>query len=217
MVRDIERKDLSTAAHTWRVVLYARSLAEALITDHDLVHRISLAAAVHDVGKLDISDAILQKPGPLTDDERRIMETHTVRGHDRLIRLHVDDPIALELVRHHHERIDGAGYPDGLSGHAISQAAMYFSVIDSFDAMTSLRPYRSDVGEGAAERAIDELLAGAGNRYCGDAVGAFVDLYRHGHINWILHYFNDSCPVPELGELGDIREVAKSGRKRGRR
>src|SRR5262245_38952351 len=138
LLRDIERKDLTTAAHTWRVVLYFRALAEEGGVDNDLLRRATHGAALHDIGKLDIPHEILAKPGPLTPEEFAVMKTHAERGHERLVRMGEDDPVLLELVRHHHERIDGAGYPDHLVGDAISMAPRYFAVIDSFDAMTSL-------------------------------------------------------------------------------
>jgi putative nucleotidyltransferase with HDIG domain len=195
LVRDIERKDLTTAAHTWRVVLYSRALAEALgISDHRL-ELVTHAAALHDIGKLDTPDAILDKPGPLTVEERAIMERHTIDGDRRLRELGVSDPLILELVRHHHERMDGSGYPDRLRGDAISMGAKFFSVIDTFDAMTSLRPYRRDVGPEAADRALRALREETGTRYCPDAVRQFVHLYEGGWLSWILDHYNDRASL----------------------
>ncbi len=183
---------MTTAAHTWRVALYARTMVEASGFDHAMVERVTQAAALHDVGKLDIPDAILQKPGPLTDEEFAIIQTHADLGHKRLLSLGVTDDVALNLVRHHHERWDGRGYPDRLAGDAIPFGARYFAVIDAFDAMTSLRPYRREVGEAAAEKALIELKNGAGTRYFPQAVELFEWLYREGRLTWILHHFNDA-------------------------
>lgn len=196
LVKLIELKDASTAAHTWRVVLYLRTMAEEANIDHDTIARLTTAAALHDFGKIDIPDEVLQKPGKLTDDEFEVMKRHTVLGHERLVQMGVDDPVVLNLVRHHHERHDGLGYPDRLEGEKIPLLPRYFAVIDSFDAMTSIRPYRKDVGEEAAKRALAEIQAGAGSRYAPDAVEVFTRLYDTGHLDWILHYFNDQCPVP---------------------
>ncbi len=196
LIRAIEIKDATTAAHSWRVVLYARALAEARGVDHATIVRITSAAAMHDVGKLDIPDEILQKPGPLTPEEFAVIKKHPVLGYDRLVGMGESDEIMLELVRHHHERLDGLGYPDGLRGSAIGLGPAMFSVIDSFDALTSVRPYRKDVGPRAAERALAELHASSGTQYCGEAVEVFDRLYRTGALDWILEYFNDSCPVP---------------------
>jgi HD-GYP domain-containing protein (c-di-GMP phosphodiesterase class II) len=196
LVKTIELKDLSTASHTWRVVLYTRALAERFGVEPERLERLTIGAALHDIGKLDIPDAILQKPGKLTDDEFDVIKQHPSLGFDRLVRMGETDPVILGLVRSHHERNDGLGYPDGLAGDAIPVAARYFSVIDSFDALTSLRPYRADVGADAAERAIDELTRGIGTRYCGECVEAFVDLYRRGELNWIRDYYNDRAAQP---------------------
>jgi len=213
LVKTIELKDLSTAAHTWRVVLYTRALAEEFGIDHTTIERLSLAAALHDVGKIEIPDTILQKPGKLTDDEFKVIQSHTTLGHERLVRMGEEDPILLNLVRHHHERFDGKGYPDNLAGDAIPVGARYFAVIDSFDAMTSVRPYRHEVGEDAAERALIELQAGMGNRYWPEAVEVFTKLYHSGKLNWILHYFNDQCPVPEFKSAAEIASEAQAARR----
>ena len=191
LVKAIELKDLSTAAHTWRVVLYTRAIAEEFGTDHDSVARLTTGAALHDLGKIDLPDEILQKPGPLTPEEFELVKTHAALGHASLKRLEETDPLILDLVRHHHERWDGQGYPDRLAGDRIAIAARYFSVIDSFDAMTSIRPYRKEVGKAAADRAIAELEESRGTRYWPDAVDAFARLYRTGKLNWIRHHFND--------------------------
>ncbi len=201
---EIERKDMTTAAHTWRVTLYARRVAEEFGLAHDFIERLCKAAALHDVGKLEIPIDILQKPGRLTDDEFVIIKTHTTRGYDFLRSRGVEDEAVLNLVRHHHERVDGKGYPDGLVGDAIAPGPRMFAVIDSFDAMTSLRSYRKEVGEGAAEAALEELHNGSGTRYDPDAVDMFTRLYRTGELNWILHYFNDECPVPAISELARV-------------
>lgn len=207
LVHIIEAKDHSTAAHTWRVVLYTRAMAELADIAKPDIARLTFAAALHDVGKIDVPDEILQKPGPLTTAEFDQMKQHTVLGHERLVRMEEQDPILLDLVRHHHERFDGKGYPDGLARDAIPAAARYFAVIDSFDAMTSIRPYRQDVGREAARRAIAELQSESGSRYCHEAVAMFADLYHTGRLHWILDYFNDSCPVPGYDQLHDPDRV----------
>jgi HD-GYP domain-containing protein (c-di-GMP phosphodiesterase class II) len=207
LVGVLEAKDYSTAAHTWRVVLYTRALAEAAGLSDPLIRRLTYGAALHDVGKIDVPDEILQKPGPLTPEEFEVIKTHTTQGHERLVRMGETDPLVLTLVRNHHEQWDGRGYPDGLRAHHIPVGPRFFAVIDTFDAMTSVRPYRAEVGPQAAERAIDELLTHSGTRYCAEAVTLFTDLYRKGGLGWILEYFNDTCPVPDYRELGALHAV----------
>ncbi len=209
LVGVLEAKDLSTAAHTWRVVLYTRAMAEAHGLDRDLIARLTKAAALHDVGKIEIPDEILQKPGPLSPAERAVIETHAALGHERLLRMDENDPLVLGLMRHHHERWDGLGYPDRLAGEAIPLGARYFAVIDAFDAMTSLRPYRAEVGQGAAAHAMIELKNGRATRYDARSVDAFAELYETGRLAWILEYFNDRCPVPDYAALGSIDNAVK--------
>ncbi len=191
LVAEIEKKDLSTASHTWRVVLYTRALAELAGMDDELLPRIARGAALHDLGKLDIPTDILQKPEALTDEEFAIIKTHPVAGYDRLIAMGETDMVVLNLVRHHHEQWGGGGYPDKLRGEEIPLGARFFAVVDSFDALTSMRPYRKEVGADAAERALIEIRKGIGTRYCVSSVLLFEDLYRSGRVDWVLSYYND--------------------------
>ena len=198
LLRAIEEKDSTTGAHTWRVVLYTRLLAETIGVDRDIVDRIGLAAALHDLGKIDIPDRILKKPGRLTSEEFRVIQTHTTAGHQRLVDMGVTDEVVLDLVRHHHERLDGSGYPDGLSGDSCRLGARLFSIIDTFDAMTSVRAYRAEVGPEAAEKALHELEAHMGQWYCPEGVRVFAALYRDGKLDWIMQHFNDSAETPSF-------------------
>ncbi|GAB4546373.1 MAG: HD domain-containing protein [Phycisphaerales bacterium] len=187
----LEAHDTVTATHTWRVILYTRALAEDAGLDHDVVDLLALGAALHDVGKLDIDPEILRKPARLTDDEFAVVRTHTTLGESRLRSLGITSPVVLNMVRSHHERLDGSGYPDGLAGEAIPRAALYFGVVDSFDAMTSRRPYQRDLPPDAEARAIDELLSERGTRYCPDAVDRFARLHERGALDWIARHFNE--------------------------
>lgn len=213
LVRIIELKDLTTAAHTWRVVLYTRALAEFFGMDHDRIARLSVGAALHDLGKIDVPDAILQKPGPLTPEEFAIIRTHPGKGRERLVAMGEDDPLVLELVRHHHERHDGMGYPDGLRGDATAAVARYFSVVDTFDALTSIRPYRHEVGQQAARAAVRELRDGIGSRYCAECVEAFAMLYERGDFDWILEHYNDRRELPAFAGMSGVEEAMKKKRK----
>jgi len=203
LVKTIEIKDASTAAHTWRVVLYARAMAERLGLGSDMIRRVTYAASLHDLGKIDIPDGILTKPGRLSDEEFEVMKTHTTLGYERLVRMGETDRVVLDLVRHHHERWDGAGYPDGLGADEIPLGARLFSVIDTFDALTSFRPYRQEVGEQAAERAMQVVRDGSGSRYWPQAVRLFESMYERKELGWILHHYNDEAPVSEFSSLQD--------------
>ncbi|MCL4221390.1 MAG: HD domain-containing protein [Phycisphaerales bacterium] len=204
LVHGIEGKDMSTAAHTWRVVLYTRAMAEAAGAPTSQMRELTHAAALHDVGKLDIPREILTKPGKLTLEEFEVIKQHPVTGFARMVKLDVEDPLILDLIRFHHERWDGRGYPYGYAGEQIPAAARTFAVIDSFDAMTSVRPYRHDVGQEAAKNAIIELKAGAGTRYAPHAVALFCEMFEAGRFDWILNYFNDGCEVPKYAEVEHV-------------
>jgi putative two-component system response regulator len=148
----LETKDTGTREHSQRVQRYAMELAREvrpqLVDDAGTEYGFLL----HDVGKIGVPDEILQKPGPLNESERRLMETHAILGEQMLGGVAVLQGEGLKVVRHHHERWDGGGYPDGLCGTDIPLGARIFAVADALDAMTSHRPYR---------RALDWYLAGA--------------------------------------------------------
>lgn len=196
LVQEIECKDLSTAAHTWRVVLYTRALLEEFGVDHELIDLATQGAALHDIGKVVIPDEILQKPSKLSDEEFEIIKLHPVAGYARMLQMGVSEDPILNLVRYHHERWDGKGYPFQAAGEEIPIGARVFAVIDAFDAMTSVRPYRSELGEQAADQSLVELKLGMGTRYWSDGVEAFTNLFQTGKLDYILHYFNDEVPVP---------------------
>lgn len=210
LVKLVELKDAVTAAHSWRIALYTQAVAEKLGFDSDNVHRAMHAAVLHDIGKLEIPRAILSKPARLTDTEFATMQKHCCLGHERLVRYGIDDPIALTLVRSHHERIDGSGYPDGLAGTDIPQPARYFAVIDSFDAMTSYRPYRRHAGPDHAPAAIEELQRRAGTWYCTDCVHVFTELYESNALDWILDHYNDRSTLQGLGAGPDLAMLTRA-------
>jgi diguanylate cyclase (GGDEF)-like protein len=168
----LESKDTATGAHSQRVQQYALQLAGAI--DPDLLRDPSLEYGflLHDVGKIGIPDRILLKPGPLTASERRLMMTHSVLGEQLLGKVALLRGEGLRVVRSHHERWDGRGYPDGLERGAIPLGARIFAVADTLDAMTSERPYRS---AGSWDAAVAELVAQAGRQFDPDVVAAFRD------------------------------------------
>src|SRR5829696_6903139 len=138
----LETKDSGTAVHSQRVQHYAVELARALGSELVEDPSAEYGFLLHDVGKIGIPDHILQKPGPLSPEERALMQTHTVLGEQMLGGVAFLQGAGLEVVRSHHERWDGDGYPDGLGGEDIPLGARVFAVADTLDAMTSDRPYR---------------------------------------------------------------------------
>jgi ribonuclease P protein subunit RPR2 len=166
----LESKDTGTRAHSQRVQEYAIELGRAIAPE--LVEQESAAYGflLHDVGKIGIPDNVLQKPGPLTTDERRLMQTHTVLGEQMLGGVAFLKGQGLLVVRSHHERWDGEGYPDGMGGEEIPLAARIFAVADTLDAMTSDRPYRRG---GSWEEAGAEILFQSGRQFDPAVVEAF--------------------------------------------
>lgn len=162
----VEFRDSESGQHIKRVkgltqilaLTYAKLYSEAELTK-ERISIIVKAAALHDIGKIAIPDSILLKPGRLTDDEREVMKGHTTRGCDILAKLeevqdHEHYAVAYEIVRHHHERYDGKGYPDGLKGDEIPLSAGLVSVADVYDALTSERVYKKPYDKEKAYRMI---------------------------------------------------------------
>ncbi|WP_371827118.1 HD-GYP domain-containing protein [Deinococcus sp. QL22] len=167
----LERRDDDTGGHTSRVVSMSVRLARRMSWDEDQVKALRWGAYLHDLGKLAIPDRILHKQGPLDAGERRIIQTHTTVGYDMLQDLHFLPAETLDLVRYHHERWDGTGYPAALRGQNIPETARVFSIVDVFDALTNARPYKP---AWTRERALNEIRMQAGRQFDPQYVDAFL-------------------------------------------
>ena len=168
----IEAKDRYTLGHCARVADYACRIAErAGLTERDLVW-FRMGAFLHDVGKTEVPEEILNKPGRLTDEERAIMERHTVIGDEMLAPVEFPWDIR-PMVRSHHERWDGSGYPDGLAGEEIPRSARIMRIADVFDALTTARSYRRPL---TPEEALAIMQDDAGS-FDPELFGIFLDLY----------------------------------------
>jgi HD-GYP domain-containing protein (c-di-GMP phosphodiesterase class II) len=165
----LEAKDPYTRGHSERVERHVYRTAAAMgLSVHDL-QELRMAAALHDIGKIRVPDRIIRKPGKLTAEERALMEEHSVVGAWMLS--HVASADVIEAVRHHHERWDGKGYPDGLAGTDIPLYSRIIAVCDTFDAITSTRPYRA---KAERQRAIDVLKEECGTQFDPMAVDVFL-------------------------------------------
>ena len=180
----LETKDTGTRAHSQRVQEYAVELGRGI--DPMLVEQPSAEYGflLHDVGKIGIPDLVLQKPGPLTPEERRLMQNHTILGEQMLGGVAFLQGEGLRVVRSHHERWEGDGYPDGLARDEIPLAARIFAVADTLDAMTSDRPYRP---RGPWEAARSEIVSQAGLQFDPAVVDAFRE--REGALREICRRF----------------------------
>jgi putative nucleotidyltransferase with HDIG domain len=150
-------RDEYTGGHTLRVSTYSILLAQELNLSPQDIDLIRIGTPLHDIGKIGIDDAILRKPDRLTPEEFEVMKSHTVKGSDIVSTVPDLRPI-LPIVRSHHERWDGKGYPDGLAGEAISPLARVVALADAFDAMTSDRPYRKGMAPAIAFAEIEKQV-----------------------------------------------------------
>lgn len=174
----LEAKDPYTRGHSDRVSYYSTVIARGLGLDGELLRQIELGGHVHDIGKIGVREAVLNKAGPLTQEEYQHIMTHPLVGWTILKPLLGDVPHALHIVRSHHERFDGRGIPDGLARTAIPLEARIVAAADAFDAMTSDRPYRPS--EMTLEMSIDELLRNSGTQFDPDIVRAIVACAESG-------------------------------------
>ena len=174
----VAKRDSGTSAHNQRVTIMAVRLAEAVGMEPQAIQTLMKGAFLHDVGKIGIHDAILLKPGRLTDDEFRIMKSHVNHGYDIVERsAWLRD--ACDVVRFHHEKVDGTGYPMGLKGSQIPIGARIFALADVFDALTSRRPYKEKM---SLDGTLNTLNEGRGTHFDTNLLDAFVtlaeDFYR---------------------------------------
>jgi HD-GYP domain-containing protein (c-di-GMP phosphodiesterase class II) len=165
----VEAKDPGTRAHLERTHDYAVALAEVVDPELAADERLRYGFLLHDVGKIGVPEAVLNKPGPLDEEEWEVMRTHPLLG-EQMVAGIKSLGHAVAVIRSHHERWDGDGYPHGLAGEAIPVGARIFAVADAFDAMTSNRPYRRAL---PFERAFQEIVDGAGSQFDPTMVEAF--------------------------------------------
>jgi putative nucleotidyltransferase with HDIG domain len=188
LVATLDARDRYTAGHSATVAVYARDIAAQLGLSADEQRLAHLAGMVHDIGKIGVPQSILEKPGPLTLHERRVMEEHSAIGERILANVEAYAEIA-RIVRHHHERIDGLGYPDGIPDQEIPVISRIICVADAYNAMTSDRPYRDAMSSHVAR---ERLRQAAGSQFDQDVVSAFdrilegsTDVYAAGtRANW---------------------------------
>ena len=178
IARTIDAKDTYTNGHSYRVAEYTRALAKEMGWDEKRLEEIYYIALLHDIGKIGVPDHILKKPGRLTDEEYAMIKKHTEIG-SQILKDITLLPQIREGARHHHERYDGKGYPDGLKGEEIPLAARIICVADSFDAMYSVRVYRKPI---TLEQIRAEMLRCSGTQFDPKIVGVLLNLLRKGII-----------------------------------
>jgi response regulator RpfG family c-di-GMP phosphodiesterase len=175
LVSAIEAKDPYTQQHSSRVTEYSKMIAIKMGCGYDDIHRLESSGPLHDIGKIGIHDSILNKPGCLTPDEFAEIKNHPLIG------VNIVSPLGLDaqeqaIIRNHHERWDGKGYPDGLSGEGIPRLSRILTVADSFDAMNSNRAYRKSL---PFQECIDELERNSGTQFDPDVVEAAISVFKN--------------------------------------
>ena len=172
MLAALDARRPAVAAHSRRVSAYAVLLARQYGLPDDMIEVIRVGGLLHDIGKLKVSARVLAKPSRLTEEEWRSLQSHPELGYDMVVHQHVD-PVVAEIILHHHERMDGSGYPDGLFGEEIPWPVRIISVMDAFDAITGPRAYRKSLSLDGARTL---LAREAATHYCPWAVSGLLSL-----------------------------------------
>lgn len=184
MASALEARDSYTKGHADRVSSFAVAVAEQLGWSGRDRRDLEIAAHLHDIGKVGIPDDILLKPGRFTDEDFAVMKRHSAIGAG-IVTNSAEVRHVAPIVRQHHERLDGSGYPDGISGDAIHPAARILGAVDAFDAMTSNRPYRSAMDQ---QTALDIIVRGRGTEFEPAVVDVLVDLVENGNVEGVLAF-----------------------------
>ncbi len=207
IARTVDAKDQRTADHSKRVAIYSKQIAERYGMDDKQCRDIEWAAQMHDIGKIGIPDAILNKPARLTDEEYAVMKSHTSRGAEILKDFTLLDNV-IEGAEFHHERYDGRGYPKGLSGDDIPLYARIIGVADAFDAMTANRIYRKQMD---FSYVLGEMERGRGTQFDPEFVDILLELIRDGtiNLNQIYHVSKEESDQAETEAAERAAEGAK--------
>ncbi len=206
----IEARDPYTGGHVWRVSQFAKLLATKAGLPEDEVIKISIAAYLHDMGKVGIPDDILRKAEALTNEEYAIIKTHPSIGY-KLLGGHPLAELVASAANEHHERVDGKGYPNGLHGAQLSLIARIVSIVDAFDAMTSTRPYRKGM---PVEVALKRLSEGAGTQFDSGLVNDMCELGHAGDLAHVVGHAAEGIPIvtcPHCGPVIAIPRNTKNG------
>jgi len=204
----VEARDTYTGGHLWRVGQFSRLLAEDAGLSGVEVARIAVGGFLHDLGKIAVPDAILGKPGPLTDEEYEVIKTHPEVG-ARLLGGHPLAELVEQAVHSHHETPQGNGYPHGLTTENIPLDARIVGICDAFDAMTSTRPYRQGM---SVEKSLSIIENGLGKQFDREYGELFLSLGRQGLLDHIVGHSEPGIPIQECPICGPTIVVARKHR-----
>jgi len=201
----VEARDLYTGGHLWRVSQFSTRLALACDFSKQQAVVAGLGGFLHDLGKVGVPDSILNNKGKLSDAEYAVMKTHPELG-AQVLQGHPLAPLAMDAVLGHHERIDGLGYPTGLTGEAMSNTAKIVGLADAFDAMTSTRPYRKGM---ALEAAVEQITKNLDTQFDRTFGLNFIDLARSGELDGIIGHSEAGIPMHNCPMCGPVVVVHK--------
>ena len=192
----VEARDPYTGGHLWRVSQFSRLLATDCGLSRSIIARVSLGGFLHDLGKVGVPDAVLTKRGRLTEEEQAVMRTHPEVG-TRILQQHPLANLVFAAVRHHHETPDGRGYPSGLVGPQIPVEARIVGVCDTFDAMTSTRPYRRGM---PVDQSVSIIRKNLGTQFDGELGSRLVAMVEAGQLDEIIGHTEpgitlQQCPI----------------------
>jgi len=174
----VDAKDSYTCGHSERVAEMSLAIAKAMNLSEEEQYLIHIGAHLHDVGKIGIPDAIISKPGRLNENEFNMIKEHPMTGYHIVRKVKILQSVSL-IIRHHHERMDGGGYPDGLFGTAIPLGARIVAIADAFDAMTTNRTYKKSKSK---SEALQELIRCSDSQFDREIVRVFVEIITKGQL-----------------------------------
>jgi hypothetical protein len=201
----IEARDTYTGGHVWRVSQLAKALALQLGLPKDEAIHVSIGGYLHDLGKIGIPDIILRKPDKLTDVEFETIKTHPMIGAG-LLNEHPLGDLVLDMATHHHERIDGKGYPDQIDGDSLSLHAQIIGLTDAFDALTSSRPYRKGT---KIDDAIVILMKDSGSHFDPGLLTALQALSLTPQLVHIVGHSDEGIPIIDCPACGAIFSISR--------
>lgn len=201
----IEARDTYTGGHVWRVSQLAKLLAIKHGLTHDETIHVSIGGYLHDIGKIGIPDSILRKPGRLDELEFDTIKTHPLIGAN-LLNEHPLGDLVLDVVLHHHERLDGKGYPHALDGDNLSLNAQIISVADAFDALTSLRPYRKGT---KIEEALSILMKDSGSQFNPELLAALNSLSLGSGLIHLVGHSDEGIPLIDCPACGAVITITR--------
>ncbi len=201
----IEARDAYTGGHVWRVARFAEVIARREGLSDQETFRASIGGFIHDIGKVGISDSILNKPAKLTELEYEIMRTHPQIGM-KILAAHPLAPLVIDAISHHHERTDGHGYPEGIARDKILIYSKIVSIADGFDAMTSTRVYRKGMSK---EKALKILQDNSDSQFDAAIVGRLTELCASGELDRIIGMSDEDRPLLTCPCCGPVIAVPR--------